>query len=119
MQCALSLLAKWSVILGIHKNIQVVVCVPLNHTSLWGCVIALDIAIPLSSNALFIHQVFAIYALCDSDLDELSHNFWLQLTNIICHTQMSWSVFSDLNATVPAWECAADNAVARQCKGDL
>lgn len=48
---------------------------------------------------------------CNPDLDKLSYDFWPQLTNVICHTQTSWSIFGSLNAR----EHAADNAVAKCC----
>ncbi|KAF8239704.1 hypothetical protein L208DRAFT_1236603 [Tricholoma matsutake] len=84
--CALpSTLAKWGIILGVWKDIQIVARVPLKLEPLKGCVLCVDVIVPTLSSSLtsFIHRVFAIYAPCDPGADDLSLNFWPCLTDMV------------------------------------
>ena len=86
-----------------------------NHEPLKGCVICVDVVIPSlsSSSTSFIHCVFAVYAPCDPGADNLSPDFWTCLTDVVWESKTSWSLFSDLNATVAAFEHASDKALAQ------
>ncbi|KAF8229317.1 hypothetical protein L208DRAFT_1287319, partial [Tricholoma matsutake] len=117
VQCAApSLLAKWGIILGVQKDLQIVAHVPLNHEPLKGHVVCVDVIIPSlsSSSSSFIHCVFSVYAPCDPGADELSHKFWPCLMDVVRGSKTSWSLFGDLNATVSASEHASDNVLTRR-----
>ncbi|KAG6898794.1 hypothetical protein C0993_004162 [Termitomyces sp. T159_Od127] len=114
VQCSSSPLAKWGIVLGIRKDIQVVARVPLSGISLRGRVVAVDVIIPSPAGASIPHRVFAVYAPCDPNLDPISHGFWEHLTDAVRQTSSSWSLFGDLNATVSAAERASDNVQARR-----
>lgn len=105
---------KWGIVLGIRKDIQVISRINLTHSTFCGRVIAIDIVIPCSGSASFIHRLFAVYAPCDPGLDEISKDFWPHLTDLVRLTKTSWSLFGDLNATVSPAERASDNLLARQ-----
>ncbi|KAF8219357.1 hypothetical protein L208DRAFT_1067152, partial [Tricholoma matsutake] len=59
-----STLAKWGIILGVQKDIQIVARVPLKLEPLKGHVLCVDVVVPTLSSSLtsFIHCVFAVYA---------------------------------------------------------
>jgi len=80
-----STLAKWGIILGVRKDIQIVARIPLNLEPLEGRVVCVDVVVPsLSSfSTSFIHRVFAVYAPCDPGADDLSLNFWPCLTDVL------------------------------------
>ncbi|KAG6876098.1 hypothetical protein C0993_005552 [Termitomyces sp. T159_Od127] len=61
VQCSSLPLAKWGIVLGIRKDIQVVARVPLSGISLCGQVVAVDVIIPLPAGALVPHRVFAVF----------------------------------------------------------
>ncbi|KAF8235279.1 hypothetical protein L208DRAFT_1064965, partial [Tricholoma matsutake] len=65
--CVASHLAKWGIILGVRKDLQIVARVPLNHAPITSHVVAIDVVVPSlsSSSASFIHRVFAVYAPCN------------------------------------------------------
>ncbi|KAF8223634.1 hypothetical protein L208DRAFT_1315739 [Tricholoma matsutake] len=108
-------LAKWGIILGVQKDLQIVACVPLNHEPLKGRVMCVDVVVPSlsSSSTSFIHHVFSVYAPCDPGADDLSLKFWPWLTDMVQELKTSWSLFGDLNATVASFECTSDNALVR------
>ncbi|KAF8230895.1 hypothetical protein L208DRAFT_1279621, partial [Tricholoma matsutake] len=107
-------LAKWEIILGVQKDLQIVARVPLNQESLKGHVIGVDVIVPsLSSlSASFVHCIFAVYAPCNLGADNLSCDFWPCLTDMVLESKVLWSLFRDLNATVAAFEHASDNVLA-------
>ncbi|KAF8225752.1 hypothetical protein L208DRAFT_1305019 [Tricholoma matsutake] len=80
-----STLAKWGIILGVWKDIQIVARVPLNLKPLKGHVVCVDVVVPSlsSSSTSFIHHVFAVYAPCDPGADDLSLDFWPCLTDVV------------------------------------
>jgi hypothetical protein len=80
-----STLAKWGIILGVRKDIQVVARVPLNLEPLKGRVVCVDVVVSSlsSSSTSFIHHVFAVYAPCDPGADNLSLNFWPCLIDVV------------------------------------
>ncbi|KAF8233569.1 hypothetical protein L208DRAFT_1266156 [Tricholoma matsutake] len=111
-----STLAKWGIILGVWKDVQIVARVPLKLEPLKGRVLCVDVIVPTlsSSSTSFIHHVFAVYAPCDPGADDLSLNFWTCLTDVVRDTKNSWSLFGDLKTMVAASERASDNALARR-----
>jgi len=110
------LLAKWEIILGVHKDLQIVAHVPLNHKSLIGRVVCVDVIIPSLSplSSPFIHHIFSAHAPCGPSADDLSRNFWPCLMDMVQESKTSWSLFGNLNATVAAFEHASDKVLA-QC----
>ncbi|KAF9463160.1 hypothetical protein BDZ94DRAFT_1309072 [Collybia nuda] len=103
---------KWGIVLGVCQDIQVVSRVPLAHASLKGRVAIVDVVIPSIVNSP-IHRIFAVYALCNPDLDQLLCEFWPNLTAMVQDTQTLWSILGDLNATVLASERASDNLITK------
>ncbi|KAF8227120.1 hypothetical protein L208DRAFT_1298367 [Tricholoma matsutake] len=97
-------LAKWGIILGIRRDLQI----PLK-----GHVICVDVIVPSlsSTSSSSIYHVFLVYAPCDPGADDLSHNFWPCLMDVVQGLKMSWSLFGDFNTTVSASEHASDNAL--------
>ncbi|KAF8222959.1 hypothetical protein L208DRAFT_1319548 [Tricholoma matsutake] len=84
--CALPLtLAKWGIILGVQKDVQIVAHVPLNLEPLKGRVVCVDVVVSSlsSSSTFFIHCVFAVYAPCDLGANNLSLNFWPCLMDVV------------------------------------
>ena len=86
-----STLAKWGIILGVRKDVQIVARVPLNLEPLKGRVVCVDVVVSSlsSSSTSFIHRVFAVYAPCDPGADNLSLNFWPCLTDMVQDTKTS------------------------------
>jgi hypothetical protein len=77
-------LAKWGIILGVQKDLQIVAHIPLNLEHLKGCVICVNVVVPsLSSSSSFIHHVFLVYASCDPGADDLSLDFWPCLMGVV------------------------------------
>ncbi|KAH0586175.1 hypothetical protein H2248_007437 [Termitomyces sp. 'cryptogamus'] len=105
---------KWGIVLGVRKDVQIVSQIQLLHPTFRGRVVAVDVVIPCSLSSSFVHRVFAVYAPCDPGLDDLSREFWPHLTEAVCQTKTSWTLFGDLNATVSSMERAMDNPLARQ-----
>ncbi|KAF8237619.1 hypothetical protein L208DRAFT_1246295, partial [Tricholoma matsutake] len=84
-------LAKWGIILGVCKDLQIVARVPLNHKPLMGCVVCVDVIIPSLSplSSPFIHHIFSVYAPCDPGADDLSSNFWPCLMDMVWESKTS------------------------------
>ncbi|KAF8236833.1 hypothetical protein L208DRAFT_1250334 [Tricholoma matsutake] len=98
-----STLAKWGIILGVWKDIQIVAHVPLKLEPLKGHVVCVDVVVPSlsSSSTSFIHRVFAVYAPCDPGADNLSLDFWPCLTDMVQDTKISWSLFGEMPLLLP------------------
>ena len=112
VQCAVSLLDKWGIVLSVQKDIQIVAHIPLKHSLLHRWVVAVDVALPFYG-ASITHWIFAVYVLCDPNLDNLSCNFQPHLTDFVCQTRGSWLLFRDMNATVAAIKCASNCITTR------
>jgi hypothetical protein len=106
-------LYKWGVILGIKKGITVSQRVPITHPALVGRMIVVDIVIPLDNGLGFTHRVIAAYAPWNvTDTTETSA-FWSEAAKLCLATPNSWTLLSDLNATVTQAERKSGGTDAR------
>ncbi|KAJ7875279.1 hypothetical protein B0H14DRAFT_2568771 [Mycena olivaceomarginata] len=105
-------LYKWGVALGICKSLQVAQRVQVNAAALKGRVIAVDIILQANNSSSFTHRVIGAYAPWDPRTPA-TRDFWPELTKLIVSTTTSWTLGSDLNATISASERSSGGADAR------
>jgi len=95
-------LYKWGIVVGIHKDLQILQRVAISHSSLVGCVITIDFVLGTSSGHGFIHHFVGVYALWNPG--SADNDFWMQVTLICQQSPYSWTLAGDVNATVSTIE---------------
>jgi hypothetical protein len=99
------------VIVGVRKDLQIAQQVSLSHSALLGRVITVDFVLGTSHGHGFVHCFVGAYApwnLGGSDSD-----FWNQVSNTCLQSQLSWTLASDVNATVSMLKRASGGQDAR------
>jgi hypothetical protein len=95
-------LYKWSIVVGIRKDLQISQQIILTHAALRGRVIAIDIVLGTSLRQGFIHRFIGTYAPWNPGVTD--NEFWTQITSICNQSPYSWTLAGDINAMVSTLE---------------
>ena len=83
-------------IVGIHKDLQIVQRIQVSDQALQGRILVIDILLPLSDGQAFPHRIYGVYAPWDSGSKT---TLWLKMIEICRNCLHSWSMIGDLNVT--------------------
>ena len=106
-------LYKWGVVIGIRKDIQVAQRLKIS-AALECQVVALDLVIRTDAGKGFIHRFIGVYAPWNPGLETNKTSFWNEVAKICNEAAHSWSIASDLNATVSLMEQESGGTNARR-----
>ena len=95
---------KWGIVVGIQKDLQVVQQLEIKQQSLKGRVIAVDLILPTADGRCLPHRLFGSYTPWNPGEEGDSKNFWKDMTQMCRSTSISWTIASDLNATIAQFE---------------
>jgi len=106
---------KWGIVVGIRKDLQVAQRLQIKQQSLKGRVIAIDVILPTPSGKYIPHRIIGCYAPWNPGGTDENKHFWNDLTNLCrSETTLSWTLASDLNATVAPFERHSGGTEARR-----
>ena len=106
---------KWGIVIGIRKDtIQIIQRLQIEHQSLKGRVIAIDVILPTPNGRGIPHRLIGCYAPWNPGETDLNKHFWNDLAHLCRSTTTSWTLAGDLNATVAPFERHSGGTEARR-----